>query len=198
MARARLAPFPGSTCGVASSPAAGRSVWPWPAALAGSLGPASLGAPMPTSVNRPAHQRYSQPRPAPARALAAIAIAACSDSGPAGRSCAYGGRENPIAVSQPIRASGRAEIGSATNDTTPATHRAGDQHAGGRQPAAQGGRDRAHGEQQRETQRQRERCREPASVLAECHRTASRPPIRAKSADLDTSLTPRSRLLTRC
>ncbi len=76
---------------------------------------------MPTSVNRPAHQRYSTPSPAPASALAATAIAACQAMGPVGRSCAYGGREKPIAVSQPISASGAAASGSATNDVAPAT-----------------------------------------------------------------------------
>ena len=74
---------------------------------------------MSTSVTRPAPQRYSAPSPAAAKALAAIAIAACPASGPVGRRSAYGGRENPIVVSQPMSASTGEATGSATKDMTP-------------------------------------------------------------------------------
>ena len=74
---------------------------------------------MPSSVRRRPYQRNTRPRPAPATALAPTTRAACAAHGPVGRSCAYGGRENPIVVSQPIPASGTAVTGSAAAATTP-------------------------------------------------------------------------------
>ena len=47
--------------------------------------------------------------------------AACAVPVPVGRSCPYGARENPVAVSQPMPASSGAASGSAVNDTRPAT-----------------------------------------------------------------------------
>ena len=50
-----------------------------------------------------------------------MTMAAWAAAGPVGRSCAYGGRENPTAVSQPMPASSTDATGSAANDITPAT-----------------------------------------------------------------------------
>jgi hypothetical protein len=54
-------------------------------------------------------------------AVAPTTMAACTAAGPVGRSCAYGGRENPATVSQPMPASGTAATGSARKDMAPAT-----------------------------------------------------------------------------
>src|SRR5208282_3812121 len=92
----------------------------------GALGSARLArmpvyVPMLTSVSRRQYHRNTRPRAAPASALAPMTMAAWAAAGPVGRSCAYGGRENPTAVSQPTPASRTAATGSAANDTTPAT-----------------------------------------------------------------------------
>src|SRR2546423_7166711 len=78
--------------------------------------PASSLSPTSSSMGLLADQRSSRPSPAPARTQMAITMAASAAKEPVTRSCAYGGRENPTAVSHPMTPRGIAATGSATKD----------------------------------------------------------------------------------
>jgi hypothetical protein len=91
------------------SPAAGRLPGP---------GQRPLGLCTIRTRNEDMRCRTSMPVPAATRLHAASVTAACAASGPVGRSCAYGGREKPTTVSQPINSSSGAARGSATADVT--------------------------------------------------------------------------------
>src|SRR6266516_1938451 len=78
--------------------------------------PASSLAPTSSSMGLLADQRSSRPSPAPARTQMTITMAASAAKEPVTRSCAYGGRENPTAVSHPMTPRRIAATGSATKD----------------------------------------------------------------------------------
>src|SRR5581483_6210054 len=107
---------------MASAPAAG----PWPAPAADTRPAPAQDARRPPrvptypSVRRRACQRNTRPAPAPAAAHKASAAAACTAAGPVGRSWAYGGREKPVAVSQPMPLTNTAATGSAAMQTVKA------------------------------------------------------------------------------
>src|SRR5262249_37350899 len=71
-----------------------------------------------SSVTRAGQDRNSQPAVAPASVHAAIVIAACAAVAPSGCRSAYGGRENPMTVSQPITPSGTPAVASDSPDLT--------------------------------------------------------------------------------
>ena len=68
------------------------------------------------SLNDEASQRTIRPIPAPASTQMAMVTAARTATGPVIRSWAYGGREKPATVSQPINPSTGATSGSATTE----------------------------------------------------------------------------------
>ncbi len=73
------------------------------------------------SVTRAASQRNSTPRAPLPSAVTPITSAASAAAAPVGRRSAYGGRENPATVSQPMAPSGTDASGSAISAVTPTT-----------------------------------------------------------------------------
>ena len=74
-----------------------------------------------SSVPLAARQRNAAPQAAASSAVAARVTAARSATEPVSRRSAYGGREKPMTVSQPMKASGTAAVGSATAASPPTT-----------------------------------------------------------------------------
>ena len=113
-------------------------------------------------MNDAATHRTTTPVTMPVIMAPPTTIAAGTASRAVGWSCAYGARENPATVSQPIPARTGATTGSATADPMPTISAARMSTQPARYRAVGGGRGCPDDQQRGKAGRQRERSREPA------------------------------------